>query len=364
MGAGGGADELLDEEGVALGALDDHVDLVVGEHGRRTRRRQAGDQLADLGGVERLEGHPVHALEARPLGDLGAQRVLAVQVVGAVGRDERHRLAERAGEQEAHQVTGRLVGPVEVLDHEDERLLLGGGLEEGVHGIEQRGPVEWGPMLAPPEPLAGLVDHPAAGREAVQGGVVAGDGGEHLGGRDLEAAEDLGEGEVGQGAVGEVEAVAGDDLPAEVEGAVAQRGEEAGLADAGVAGEEDDAAAGRAVSPDATMPSRRVRSSSSASRPTRGAVVTGAMQPIMSVGGDSGASGFGGRADHRVSRSSWRCRGGVRDSSSPALAATGATGADGAPVLADPVHAVLELCVDQQVVHVSFPSSVPGRFPV
>ena len=33
VGAGGGADQLLDEEGVAFGALDDHVDLVVGEHG-------------------------------------------------------------------------------------------------------------------------------------------------------------------------------------------------------------------------------------------------------------------------------------------------------------------------------------------
>ena len=132
--------------------------------------------------------------------------------------------------------------------------------------------------------------------------MVAGDRGQHLGGGDLEAAEDLGEGEVGKGAVGEVEAVAGDDLPAEVEGAVAQRGEEAGLADAGVAGEEDDAAAGRALraSPDATMPSRRVRSSSSASRPTSGAVVT-VMQPIMSGTGDIGplVSGVGPRCRPR-----------------------------------------------------------------
>ena len=250
MGAGGGADELLDEEGVALGALDDHVDLVVGEHrAAAPDRDQAGDQLAHLGGVERLEGDPVHALEARPLGDLGAQRVLAVQVVGAVGRDERHRLAERTGEQEAHQVTGRLVGPVEVLDHEEERLLLGGGLEEGVHGIEQRGLVDVGADAGPGTggTLAALVHHPASGREAVQGGVVAATEASDLGGRDLEAAEDLGEGEVGQGAVGEVEAVAGDDLPAQVEGAVAQRGEEAGLADAGVAGEEDDAAAGEGL---------------------------------------------------------------------------------------------------------------------
>ena len=232
VAAGGGADELLDEERVALGTLDDHVDLVVGQD-RPGPDAEAGDQLADLGGVERLEGHAVHGLEPRPVGHLGAQRVLAVEVVGPVGRHERHRLAERSGEQEAHQVSGRLVGPVEVLDDDHERLLLGGGLEEGVHGFEQRGLVDGGAALA------GLVDHPAAGREALEGGVMGGDGGDDLGGGGLEAAEDLGEGEVGQGAVGEVEAVAGDDLPAEVEGAVAQRGEEAGLADAGVAGQKD-----------------------------------------------------------------------------------------------------------------------------
>ena len=54
-----------------------------------------------------------------------------------------------------------------------------------------------------------------------------------------EAAEDLGEGEVGERAVGEVEAVAGDDLPAVVDGEVAQLDEQAGLADAGVTREED-----------------------------------------------------------------------------------------------------------------------------
>ena len=53
-----------------------------------------------------------------------------------------------------------------------------------------------------------------------------------------EAAEDLGEGEVGQRAVGEVEAVAGDDLPVGLERRVAQGHQEAGLAHAGVAADE------------------------------------------------------------------------------------------------------------------------------
>jgi hypothetical protein len=216
----------------------------------------------------------------------------------------------------------------------------------------------WGPMLAPePEAaLAALVHHPAAGREAVQGGVVAGDGGQHLGGRDLETAEDLGEREVGQGAVGEVEAVAGDDLPAPVEGAVAQRGEESGLADAGVAREEDDAARARVSGRDDAEPESEVlqlgispHEGSSRDR----------CHAAHHVGWHRhGASGFGGRADHRVSRST--CAGAVF---LPAQPATGTTGADGAPVLADPVHAVLDLRVDQHVVHRSSLSrsrAVPG----
>ena len=83
-----------------------------------------------------------------------------------------------------------------------------------------------------------------------------------------EPADDLGEGEVGQGAVGEVEAVPGDDLPAQRAGLVAQLGEHAGLADSGVAGEQE--RSGRTVldPPDVRMPSRRHTCSSSASRPT------------------------------------------------------------------------------------------------
>ena len=172
---------------------------------------------------------------------------------------------------------------------EDERLLLGGGLEEGVHGFEQRGFVD-GATAAAARLLADLVDHPAAGREAVEGGVVAGDGGQQLGGGDLEAAEDLGEGEVGQGAVAEVEAVAGDDLPAEVEGAVAQRGEEPGLADAGVAGEEDGcrrrAGAATVAGRDDAEPESEVLQLGISSH-ERGSRHR-AMQPIMSGAGDIG----------------------------------------------------------------------------
>ena len=365
VGAGGGADQLLDEERVALGALDDHVDLVVGEHGAGAgtpAADQAGDQLADLRGVERLERHAVHVLEAGPLGDLGAQGVLAVQVVGAVRRHEGHRLAERAGEQEAHQVTGRLVGPVEVLDDEDEGLLLGGGLEEGVHGFEQRGFIDAGPTAG--AAVGSLVDHPAAGREPVQGGVVGGHGGQELGGGGLDAAEDLGEWEVGQGAVAEVEAVAGDDLPAEVDGAVAQGGEESGLADAGVAGEKDGGTglAGAGVpGRDDAEPESQILQLGISSHEWGGRHRRHTTHHVGCRGHQAPGFRGGGSRDTDHSGSADPGRAGAL--LLPAQPATGATGADGAPVLADPVHAVVDLRVEKQVVvHVgSLPLSRPFR---
>ena len=60
-------------------------------------------------------------------------------------------------------------------------------------------------------------------------------------------------GKVGQSAVGEVEAVAGDHLPPGLVRPVAELGEEPGLADAGVTGEED----GRAVGRDSAVSGRR-----------------------------------------------------------------------------------------------------------
>ena len=48
--------------------------------------------------------------------------------------------AKRTGEQEAQQVAGRLVGPVQVLDDQQQRRVARRGLEQRVHGLEQRRP--------------------------------------------------------------------------------------------------------------------------------------------------------------------------------------------------------------------------------
>ena len=100
------------------------------------------------------------------------------------------------------------------------------------------------PRRAPPSVggdglgVGGLAQHPLAGQEPEQGRVAPGDLVEEVGQLTGDAAGDLGEGEVGKGAVGEVEAVPGQHPPAGVVPAVAQLGQQPGLADAGVAGQE------------------------------------------------------------------------------------------------------------------------------
>ena len=127
-----------------------------------------------------------------------------------------------------------------VLDHEEQRALGAGRVEQRVDGVVQRAAVDRrvdggvGGGLAPGE-------QPAAGAEPPERRVLLGDRVDEGRGVGGEAADHLGEREVGEGAVAEVEAVPGHDLPAFGEGEVAELGEEAGLADAGVAREEDGA---------------------------------------------------------------------------------------------------------------------------
>ena len=61
-------------------------------------------RTASSGSGERASRSTV--LQPGPLGDLTAQRVTAVEVVGAVGRDERHRVGEGTGEEETEQGHG------------------------------------------------------------------------------------------------------------------------------------------------------------------------------------------------------------------------------------------------------------------
>ena len=193
---------------------------------------QRADEAAYVVVGERVELEPVDAAQPHPLGHLAAQRVAAVEVVGAVGDDERD-AGKGAGEEEAEHVAGGLVGPVGVLDDHEDGRLLGDGGEEVAERVVDVAAVEG---LVARRGLA-AADAPA-GLEAGERGVLLEHARGDVGLVGHDAAEDLGEGEVGQGAVGEVEAVAGDDLPVGLDRGVAQRHQDAGLAHARVAGDE------------------------------------------------------------------------------------------------------------------------------
>ena len=229
------ADQLLDEERVALGPGHDVAHALLGQR----VGVEARDQAAYVGGVERLELDPLDAGHPGPHGDLATEGVTAVQVVGPVGADEGHRRLEAAAEQEADQVARRLVGPVEVLHDQEQRLAGAGRLGQRVDAVEQGGLVGRDRLG-----VGGLAQHPLAGQQTEQGGMAGRDVVEEVGQVAGDPAGDLRERKVGKGRVGEVEAVAGEDLPAAVDGPVAELGEEPGLADTGVAGEQDRGALG------------------------------------------------------------------------------------------------------------------------
>ena len=176
-----------------------------------------------------------------------------MDVVAAVGHHERDGRLELPGEEVAEQLAGGLVGPVRVLDHDEQGLGAGGLLEQGVDPREEVGPA--GPVIGAGRVLGGVGTlgrglgdpNPLAGEQAHDRGVGLSHGVDDGGELVLEPAEDLGEREVGQGAVTEVEAVPDDDEPAGGHRAVAQGQQQPGLADPGVAADEDGRTALRVV---------------------------------------------------------------------------------------------------------------------
>ena len=146
----------------------------------------------------------------------------AVEGVGPVAAENEHALGGEAGGEEGEEVAARAVGPVEVFEGEHDRRHGGEVGERGVEGLEE--------SEAPEVAFGG---DGVAGQERAEAGVA----GDEVGVVAREGADDLGEGEVGQGGVGGVEAVAGDGEDT-VTGAVVEFVEEPGLSDPRVAGDE------------------------------------------------------------------------------------------------------------------------------
>jgi len=132
VGAGG---QFLRKVGVALGAGEHVIDDRVGR-GVAEERAEVRHELA---AVERGQLDTLDGCQPGQLGQDWTQRVPPVQVFAAITGDEDKVFAAHTREQEGEQVAGGLVGPVQVLDHHDQRAeLLAHGADEAQDRVEQR----------------------------------------------------------------------------------------------------------------------------------------------------------------------------------------------------------------------------------
>jgi len=127
-----GGQQLLGEERVALGAAQDLRDQ--GGGGRLLQDR--GQQLGQLPAAQSVQLQPLGPAAAVQLGQERPQRVAAVQLVAAVGEHQGHAAAQVA-DQEAQQVADGLVGPVQVLHHQQHRAALGEAVQHPEQQLEQ-----------------------------------------------------------------------------------------------------------------------------------------------------------------------------------------------------------------------------------
>ena len=123
--------QLFGEEGVPLGA---GVDLVEERPGGR-HTEDVADLVCLLVASERLEHHPVVGTPPQ-LGGEPDHPGVARRLVGAQREHEQDPAAQLVRE-ESEQLARGTVGPVEVLDHEHQRLLGGDRVEELAARLEQ-----------------------------------------------------------------------------------------------------------------------------------------------------------------------------------------------------------------------------------
>jgi hypothetical protein len=222
-------EQLLRVEGVALGPVDDTADRGV----RQGVRPQRPDETGHFGVGHRPQFHAVDGGQPDQLGEQWAQGMAAVQIVRAVRGEDRQAvgggagsraLEEPAAEQEAEEVPGGLVRPVQVFEDQQERGDVGEVGEETGQALEE---------LQAAARVGRGAGAGSGAQQAVHRRVRGESGGEPV--VRGQYAEDLRERQVRQAHVAQVHTVAGEDGHAG--GCGVGRGfcQRAGLADARVA---------------------------------------------------------------------------------------------------------------------------------
>jgi hypothetical protein len=171
---------------------------------------------------------PLDGRQPYQLGQQRAQRVLAVQVVGAERADHEQPLVGQPGQQEGQHVAARPVRPVQVLDRQQHGVLGGQLGDRRVQRVEQLQLAQ----VAVVRLLAGVLD--AVRHQPGQRGVVVDQFGIALG----ELVQRLDERQVGQGRLGGIQTAAAQHDDVGGAGPLAQLVQQPRLADASVAGDE------------------------------------------------------------------------------------------------------------------------------
>jgi hypothetical protein len=104
-----------------------------------------GQEVRQLGLGEGQQLHPLHLRKPQQLTEQGPERMPAVQVVSAIAGDHQQPVRAEPGQQEADQIPGRGVRPVQVLDDQQQRRdLVADPAQHVGHRLEQRQPVQAG----------------------------------------------------------------------------------------------------------------------------------------------------------------------------------------------------------------------------
>lgn len=216
--------ELLGEVGVALGPSGGVLDGAGGQVGAGP-----ADDVLQVRLRERPEVEAGEVREPGPHGERARERMPAVDVVTAPGHEQPEPLEPSAGEQDGEQLARGLVGPVDVLDDEQQRSPSSEIRQRCVDRLDEPGPVGVA-AGAQAEPRDDRGQPGVRRDELVHEVPLPGvEGGEHLDER-----------QVGQARADLADAVA-DEHPA-VGGRVDEAPDQGRLADAGVAAEQHGAA--------------------------------------------------------------------------------------------------------------------------
>lgn len=226
--------------------------------------------VADLGAVEAGQFDATDRAEAVEFGEEGAQRVAAVDVVGAIGGEDDETAGAQGAQQVGEEVAGGGVGPMQVLQGEDDRAVGGEAFQEAGGEFEEAGRA----LLVVPYAgsLAQLGEQP--GQFLFLSG---GRGGQFVGQSAAQGAQRGGEGREGQSVGADLDAAAERDDRARAHGLGGELLDQAGLAHPGLTAEQQRLRAAAPVSPlpaarAAPPPAARANASrntsSSSARPT------------------------------------------------------------------------------------------------